>query len=291
MRRAWLPAGVRDEPSCAQKEYAVPEMPEVEVVCRQLTGRLDSAVVVAVTADPNPKFASSAQLRGAQLGHMVRRGKFLLLPTTDGREAIIHLGMTGVLALQPCGTPSGPHTRVDAQVRLNDGTLAQLQLADVRKFGRFEVVTAGEYRGTLAGLGPEIDAACPAQLHAGLQRRSAAIKTVLLGQKVLAGVGNWMADEALHRAGVAPQRPAGTLTVGQASDLLDALRSLVATAIAAGGTSFSDFRQADGYTQGTNAANLVVYGRGGLPCLTCGTALQVATVGGRTSVWCADCQA
>jgi formamidopyrimidine-DNA glycosylase len=178
----------------------VPELPEVETIRRQLAARVPGHRVVAASAHPSPKFADATEVVGARILAVLRRGKYLLLPTDDDRELVIHLGMTGVLSIQRSATVADTRWR-RASWELDDGST--LALDDQRRFGRVAVVPRGDHRSlpTLAALGPEpLEAGfTPAGLHRALAGGGQVVKTRLLGQRVVAGVGNIYADEALCR--------------------------------------------------------------------------------------------
>lgn len=306
----------------------MPELPEVETVRRtlapRLAGRRVQAVAVAAAdavgrpaGDPE---ALARGLRGLVFLPPGRRGKYLFLPLAEGaggpprRVLVVHLRMTGRLQVCPGGQPPEPHTHV--RLALDDGR--ELRFRDVRRFGRLYLFRAhelgrllaeacgipaaaagaGEDGGRLPAdappglrqLGPEPFAPeAEEALAAALARRRAPVKAVLLDQRVLAGVGNIYADEALHRAGIHPATPAAALGRSQARDLLAALRQVLAEAVAAGGTSVRDYVDGQG-RPGAMQERLRVYGRAGRPCPACGTPVAKATVAGRGSHFCPRCQ-
>ena len=188
----------------------MPELPEVETIRRQLAPRVTGRRVSAAWAFPHPKFDEALLTIGATVTGVGRRGKYLIAPLDDGRELIMHLGMTGAMGFvdEPLDggdlAPSDPFVR--ARFRFDDD--ATLELHDVRRFGRVAVVEAGHYDRlpTLAALGPEplSDDFTAEHLWRALARSRRAVKTQLLSQRVVAGVGNIYADEALWRAQVSP---------------------------------------------------------------------------------------
>jgi len=268
----------------------VPELPEVETVRRQLEPRLTGRRVTEAWSHPSPKFVPARELVGKRLGAMGRRGKFLINPI-DGEhdiELIIHLGMTGQLLCvdQP---PNIENQHLRAWWMLDNETT--LEFIDVRRFGRIRVVPSGDYDSipTLANAGPEpfdesFDAA---DFWQNLRRSRRPIKTQLLSQRPIAGVGNIYADEALWLAQINPK--ARRLGRQRADRLLTALREVLEGGLANGGTTLRDYRNADG-NKGTNQHQLMVYGRSSRACYRCSAILRSEQIDGRTTTWCPDCQ-
>jgi formamidopyrimidine-DNA glycosylase len=263
----------------------MPELPEVETVRRGLEPLLVGRRIVDGWGHPSAKFATAPHAAGPAIESVGRRGKYLLVGLDDGRELVVHLGMTGQLRLRP--GELDPHVR--AWWALDDGRV--LELRDVRRFGRVAVVPAGEYAAlpTLAHQGPEPwDVALDHDgLWRNLRRSKARVKTQLLSQRPIAGVGNIYADEALWRSGVHPGRR--TITRREATELLVALREVLAQGIANGGTTLRDYRQVDG-AQGSNQFDLACYGRAGEPCPRCGDLLRRSVVDARGTTACPTCQ-
>jgi formamidopyrimidine-DNA glycosylase len=268
----------------------VPELPEVETIRVALDPLLRDRTIVAGDAHPSPKFASAPEAVGGRVAGVRRRGKYLLADLVDpaGRigpqELVVHLGMTGQLGTDL--DPDGPYAR--AWWRLDDG--ATLTFRDVRRFGRIAVLPAGDHRSlpTLHALGPEpFD---PAFTPAVLRRRltaTRAVKTQLLSQRPVAGVGNIYADEALWDARIHPA--ARRIGPTRAARLHAALLDALGRGLANGGTTLRDYRTVDG-GEGRNQRELRCYGRAGLPCLRCGTPLRHATLDARGTTWCPRCQ-
>lgn len=263
----------------------MPELPEVETVRRQLEPLVVGRGITEGWGHASSKFSSAPLAAGAAIVGVNRRGKYLLLELDDSRELIVHLGMTGQLRLRP--GELDPYVR--AWWALDDAGV--LELRDVRRFGRVAVVPAGEWGAmpTLAAQGPEpwdpvLD---DGGLWRNLKRSRAHLKTQLLSQRPIAGVGNIYADEALWRAGIHPARR--SVTRLQAERLLAELRTVLEQGIANGGTTLRDYRTPDGQS-GRNQLELACYGRAGEPCLRCGTALRRTVIDGRGTTWCPDCQ-
>ena len=275
----------------------MPELPEVETIRRQIGPAVAGRRVLEAWAFPSAKFTPATDLIGAVLTGAHRRGKYLLFPTDDGRELVAHLGMTGSFSFTAQPEPDGDHLR--AWWRLAPAASATgadgeetLRFDDTRRFGRLRVVPAGHYDdiATLRAMGPEpLDPAFTGADFARLLGRSRRrLKTSLLSQRPVAGIGNIYADEALWLAEINPR--VRRLGPDRAARLLDALRRVLEQGIDNGGTTLRDYRNVDG-EQGSNQHGLAAYGRGGSPCRRCGVALRAADVDGRTTTWCPRCQA
>jgi formamidopyrimidine-DNA glycosylase len=267
----------------------VPELPEVETIRQALDPLLRGRTVTEAAAHPSPKFSSAPAAVGAEIGAVHRRGKYLLADL-DGPggpwELVVHLGMTGRLGLDL--DRQGPYAR--AWWALDDGTT--LTFRDVRRFGRIAVVPAGDHRAlpTLHALGPEpFDPAfTPDGLWRALHSSTARVKTQLLSQRPVAGVGNIYADEALWRAGINPA--ARRVGRTRAAVLHQAIRDALALGLANGGTTLRDYRTVSGEA-GRNQSALACYGRSGQPCLRCGATLRRSVIDGRSTTSCPRCQA
>jgi formamidopyrimidine-DNA glycosylase len=294
----------------------MPELPEVETVVRdlrpQLTGRRIESV--AVTRDPlvrdrvirYPKPLQFArQLRGRRITSVTRRGKYIVMPLqslgrgqdntgSDGAaeadRLIVHLGMTGHLRVWEPEEAPVKHTHFRA---LLDSGL-ELRYDDQRQFGRLllgkqeELVAA---RAFPARLGPEPihGDLTEAEFVKLIRSRRRPVKSALLDQSFLAGVGNIYADEACFRAGIRPSRWTHRLTVRERRALYAAIQDVLENSIAARGSSIISY--VDGFgVRGTNQEKLLVYGRSGEPCLRCGTPLQGTRLAGRGTVYCRTCQ-
>jgi formamidopyrimidine-DNA glycosylase len=264
----------------------MPELPEVETIRRQLEPLVVGRRFGQGWAFPHPKFTPALEAAGAAVERVDRRGKYLLLGLDDGRELVVHLGMTGSLRVRPPGDEGDAYVRAWWAFADGPGTL---EYRDVRRFGRLAVVEAGRYAGTLAVQGPDaLDPSFEAEdLWRALRRSRRAVKTQLLSQRPLAGVGNIYADEALWRACVNPLRR--TVTRAQAVALLAALRDVLTSSIRYGGTTLTDYRTVEG-RPGRNQQRLDVYGQAGLPCPRCGTTLRSTVLDARTTTWCPTCQ-
>jgi formamidopyrimidine-DNA glycosylase len=291
----------------------MPELPEVETVARDLQrwvagARITDAEVrwARTIAHPDSPEAFVEQVRGAEISSVGRRAKSVLVNLADGRVLTVALRMTGALIVAGPGTPDDPYARV--VFRLADGR--ELRYRDVRKFGRIGLWEGGGLRrrtrtrrrvaekrpayrvGDVFGRhGPEPLARSfsSARFAARLKGRSARLKTLLLDQSFVAGVGNIYADEALWRARLHPLRAADTLSPEEVRRLHRAVRAVLRQAIANRGSSFSDYVGADG-EPGANAERLHVYRRTGEPCLRCGREIRRIVVGQRSTHFCPHCQ-
>lgn len=290
----------------------MPELPEVETVRlglqRQtrdfLIGKVEVLRDRAIAEPPDPALFRLA-LEGCTIGQWSRRGKYLLaeLGDPDGQRAGIwgvHLRMTGQFLWidAPEGGGSGPedsdpgrHTRV----RIWERSGAELRFIDTRSFAQMWFVPAGRAVESvisgLAKLGPEpFDPGFSATyLQERLRGSQRTIKSALLDQSLVAGIGNIYADESLFAAGILPQTASGRLGGRRLERLRGAVVEILQTSIGAGGTTFSDFRDLTG-TNGNYGGQAWVYRRGGMPCRRCGTTLMRERLAGRSTHWCPSCQ-
>jgi formamidopyrimidine-DNA glycosylase len=274
----------------------VPELPEVETVRAGLAPALTGHFISEIVPGDFPGVLGSISLGEAtsrmtlrEISDVRRRGKFLIISFIDGDGIIAHLRMTGTLTLEPADMPVSRFHRLT--LVLDDGN--QLRFADQRKFGRIEAASATEISALDHRLGPEplSEQLSPAYLLERLQRRSAPIKSLLLDQRTVAGLGNIYVDEALFQSRIHPLRSGGSLTSVEIERLHQNIVCILVAAIEHRGTTFSSFRSAYGEI-GENQHHLVVYGRGrnGQPCVDCGAALQRIVVGGRGTNFCPCCQ-
>ncbi len=258
----------------------------METVRRGLEPLLVGRTLVDAGSHPSAKFTPASLAVGRAVQGIGRRGKYLLIALDGDLRLVMHLGMTGQIRVDAQGLGTDPHDR--AWWVLDDGR--RLVFRDVRRFGRIAVV--GEDVSalpTLASLGPEPFGTdfSPESLWAGLRRSSVRVKTQLLNQRLVAGVGNIYADEALWRAGVHPG--SRKITRAAAGRLHRAIVDVLTEGIANGGTTLRDYRNADGGV-GANQHRLECYGRAGQQCVRCGTTLRRSVVDGRGTTWCPTCQ-
>lgn len=248
----------------------MPELPEVETIVRTLAPFVENHTIL----DAHPHY----QLQNRRILTLTRAGKFLLF-TLDHGFLAIHLRMTGKLLWN---APHGPYTR--AIFTLDNGTLT---FEDVRRFGR--ITWSAELPANVAALAPDPFQLTPPAFAAVLQSRRTALKPLLLNQHFLAGLGNIYVDEALHRARLHPLTPANTINPARARRLHAAILETLTEAIAAGGSSISDYVDAQGRA-GTFQLLHRVYARAGLPCPTCSTPIIRITVAQRGTHLCPRCQ-
>lgn len=286
----------------------LPELPEVETVARTLaphvTGCRVTGAEVLRASGVHPLSLPLETLAGLRIAGVRRRGKLLLLELAADSRSLpenapaaprpsllaVHLRMTGRLLPRAAGSPPGAHTRWILDLQAPDGAAQRLFFDDTRAFGTVLAATPAlldQWR-FWRELGPE-----PLELDdAGFDRQlrgRRAIKAALLDQRVVAGIGNIYADEALHRAGIDPRRPVAELQPAERRALLAALRAVLELSIAQCGSSIRDYRDADG-NAGAFQNSFAVYGRGGQPCMGCGRPLARCRVAGRATVFCPVCQ-
>ncbi len=269
----------------------MPELPEVEITRRGIAPALRRRTITAVTVrEPRLRWRIPAGLAGTLLGARVRavrrRAKYLLLECDRG-TLIVHLGMSGSLRVVAATEPPGPHDHFDLAVgdRL-------LRLRDPRRFGAV-LWHAGDpaRHPLLAGLGvePLSPAFTGARLHAATRGRRAAIKHTLMDHKLVVGIGNIYANEALFRARIHPRAPAGRLSLARCERLVEAVRSTLRDALAAGGSTLRDFVHSDG-APGYFQQRYDVYDREGAPCRICALPVRRIAQGQRSTWYCPGCQ-
>ncbi len=305
----------------------MPELPEVETVARGVDLRARGRKIVSVWlgSKPEPFRSSPAQIVSALSGSTIesvhRVGKHIVVdlvrkrlgksvpkarktrgPASEGNwrgQWLVHLGMTGRLLVSPPDVPLPPHTH--AIVTLDDDR--QIRFVDPRRFGRLAVLNLSEMNkdataspnrpatiaGGFTGTGREPLDISPEIFRALFRGRRTPIKSALLNQKLLQGVGNIYADESLFRAGIRPRRQAGRLNGNELARLHAAVQTVLREAIALGGSSVSDYVDADG-AKGFFQLEHKVYLRTGKPCLACQTPIRRIVVAGRGTHYCPSCQ-
>jgi formamidopyrimidine-DNA glycosylase len=270
----------------------MPELPEVETIVRDLRGlipgrrfeRVDVLRPDLVAGEAAEEF--EAGLRGAGIRSVDRRAKNIVIDL-DARLLVVNLGMTGRMLVVDASAPEPSHLGV--RFALDDGR--RLLYQDVRRFGVLQRFTPAAWASRSAQMGVEpLDAEfTPELLHSLASRSRTPVKSWLMDQRRVVGIGNIYASEALFRAGIDPRRPAQTLTPADAHRLRDAVRETLLHAIGFRGTTLLDYRDARGELGGF-AAELRVYDRAGDPCRHCASPIQRIVQGGRSTFFCAECQ-
>lgn len=289
----------------------MPELPEVETIARGLAKRVvgDRIESVWVGSKPEPLKSPASRivrtLEGSRISDVSRMGKHIVIDleksaggpvfasaqtNAAGKSAratrtraqwIVHLGMTGQLLVCPPDAEIPKHTHLIA--KLQSGR--ELRFVDPRRFGRLSVAANGDF----AALGSEPLEVEPERFIALFRGRKTPIKSALLNQSLLRGVGNIYADESLFRAGIRPRRRAATISADQFRRLHGSVQEVLREAIALGGSSISDYVDADG-EEGFFQLQHRVYGREGEPCLVCKTPVKRVVIAGRSSHYCPQCQ-
>lgn len=281
----------------------MPELPEVETVRRGLVRAKLCAPVQSVWRSEFDlrigeywarKTEHTAKLKGLHPQEIARRGKYLLWTFQSEDESqepwvmVLHLGMSGALELRRKGEKKAPHTHLC--LLFGDGR--RVDYVDPRRFGGFRVDRgAAHEQGPLGALGPEplSPSFSALALHSSLVRRRIAIRDALLNQKIVAGVGNIYAVEALFESGISPLRPANAVTMAECERLVSAIANKLARAIELGGTTLRDYRGPNG-ERGRNQLQLAVYGREDESCPRCESKIQRVALGGRSAFYCPQCQ-
>lgn len=269
----------------------MPELPEVEITRRgiapHITGREIENVVVR---NPALRWPVPAQLasrtRGRRVEQVARRAKYLIVDTGNG-GIIIHLGMSGSLRILKQNVPPDQHDHVDIVLRGG----RRLRYRDPRRFGCILwAKSPGQHR-LLRDLGPEPlgDEFDGAYLYDIARNRTVPVKQLLMNSRVVSGIGNIYANEALFMAGIHPLRRAGRISEARYAGLAAEIKRVLNGAIAAGGTTLRDFQRADG-APGYFRLSLQVYGREGEPCPSCACALRRCTTQQRSTYYCPRCQ-
>src|SRR5699024_1450674 len=268
----------------------MPELPEVETtkegIAPYLVGKKITQVVVRQPQLRWPIPAEVQELKNVEVFSVLRRAKFILINNAAG-QVLQHLGMTGTLRILPQGVP--PEKQDHVHIRLSSGKI--LRYTDPRMFRAVLCAAVGEQHAMLAHLGPEplSEAFTGSYLHSKAASRRQAVKTFIMDNKIVVGVGNIYAQEALFKAGIHPSRAAGRISKARYDKLRQAIVEVLQAALKAGGTTLKDFTKADGQP-GYFQQELAVYGKGGQPCTVCGAELKKATHGQRSTVYCGQCQ-
>ena len=270
----------------------MPELPEVETIVRDLARLLPGSTIRGVEVlrpdliDGDTPEGFAAKVRKRKVAGVARRAKNIVIDLGNGR-LLVNLGMTGRLLVTRARDPEPTHLGV--RLRLDRGR--ELRYHDVRRFGRLWTMTEDEWRAWDGELGvePLSDDFSVEWLRQAAAKSRVAVKTWLMDQARVVGVGNIYASEALFRAKVDPRRPANTLTPDELAAVRDGVRQVLAEAIEFRGTTFLDYRDARG-EEGAFAARLKVYDREGQSCEVCGGTIDRLVQGGRSTFFCPSCQ-
>jgi formamidopyrimidine-DNA glycosylase len=269
----------------------MPELPEVETTRRGLAPYVVGRSIARVEVrEPRLRWPVAKKLpsvlAAARIASLTRRGKYLLFGT-DAGTLLVHLGMSGSLRYLPAPTAPSAHDHID--VHFAEG--GSLRFNDPRRFGSFLLTKAPDLHPLLKELGPEpLGADFDADYLAGTSRnRRVTIKQHLMNARVVVGIGNIYANEALFRAGIHPARAAGRIATARFEPLVAAARDVLRDAIEEGGTTLRNFVGGDG-KPGYFRGSLRVYERDGLPCVRCGTAIERRVLGQRATYYCPRCQ-
>lgn len=264
----------------------MPELPEVETIVQSLAGiagrRIDAVKVNRADVIRPAGFDLAANLKGLTVAHITRRGKKIIVQLDNANRFYIHLGMSGRLTLQSSDAPLLRHTHLAVQI----GT-QQLRFVDPRRFGG--IFWLGSEGSADHELGPEPLQMRPSQLARKLRGTRRSIKTALLDQSMIAGVGNIYADEALFTAGIDPRIPANRLSPAAVGRLNRSIKLVLRRAIRHRGSTRRDYRDAEG-KPGNFQKFHRVYGREAQSCLVCGTKIRRIVLGGRSTHFCPKCQ-
>lgn len=275
----------------------MPELPEVETICRgirpHLVGRTIQKIVHSgkELRTPVPLADMQRLLLGGEITGVRRRAKYLLVEIDTGSLLIIHLGMTGNLGIFPPEKPPVKHCHLRFQ--LSDGT--ELRYTDVRRFGSMHVLTEGAAATVEStffhSTGPEpfSEPFNAEYLQQAARNRIIPVKTFIMTNRIVAGVGNIYANESLYLAGIDPQRTTASIPRAKWQKLIICVRQVLEHAIACGGSTINDYVNANqeiGYFQ----INFQVYGRDGENCRRCDTTIRKLQIGGRASYYCPKCQ-
>ncbi|WP_299619346.1 bifunctional DNA-formamidopyrimidine glycosylase/DNA-(apurinic or apyrimidinic site) lyase [uncultured Tateyamaria sp.] len=282
----------------------MPELPEVETVRRGLTPAMEGVVIARADVNrpdlrwPFPE-RMAERLTGQTVLRLRRRSKYVLADLSSGETLLIHLGMSGRMLVSgdPLGVFAHEHPAAEKHdhVVFHMGNGARITFNDPRRFGAMDLMdtaTADQHK-LLAVLGPEPlgNDFHEAHLIQAFENKNTPVKSALLDQRIVAGLGNIYVCEALYRAQISPTRKAGRIAKPRVASLVPIIRDVLSEAIAAGGSSLRDFRQADGEL-GYFQHSFDVYGREGEPCRTPECTAQISRIvqSGRSSFYCKSCQ-
>jgi len=279
----------------------MPELPEVETIANGVHERVHGQTIQSVWTSNKPQTFKSPPdeivevLTKSRIDRVYRVGKTIVIDLTRSKKSaqfLVHLGMTGRLLVSTPDTPIPPHTHAILTLSSRPDAASgnkELRFVDARRFGRLSVVASADAETKYAGPGKEPLTIPLEDFIALFRNRKTPIKAALLNQSLLHGVGNIYADEALFHSGIRPLRQAGRLTRAELTRLRTALQKVLRDAIKLGGSSVSDYVDADGVA-GFFQLHHHVYSRTGQPCRICKTPIKRVVVGGRSTHFCPTCQ-
>jgi len=258
----------------------MPELPEVETLCRQMNTILPGEKILAVEV-VDPRLGNVPPLAGKRIVSVERQGKYIRIEMENGMTAVLHLRMTGRLLWQTGDAPVPPYTRLIIRF-----AIGRIILIDPRRFATFCLQSMDA---PLAPLENPLEELPAGRLRKIAGKRRLPVKSFLMDQRFIAGIGNIYACEILYRAAVDPRRPAGSLTAAEWREVEKAAAGILEMAVACRGTTVSDWRDLFGVS-GTNQNHLEVYSREGEPCRRCGSPIERTAMGGRGTWFCPVCQ-
>lgn len=268
----------------------MPELPEVETIktsLRPIIGARIKEIELRRSDILRCQEYNLDEIEGQVIKAVERRGKYLCLIFDNHRNLLVHMGMSGRFYLES-GTAPEDQPHVHVLIFLDNGQ--RLAFQDARRFGGLWLLKdTGKFFAGRLGREPLADDFTAGYLKESLQGRKIPVKSFLLNQQPVCGLGNIYVDEALFAAGIRPERPADSLSAGEAAALHRAIRKVLRSSIEQRGTTFRDYR--DGFNQkGSFQNHLKVYGKAGQPCPKCGQPLQKTIIAGRSSHYCEKCQ-
>jgi len=270
----------------------MPELPEVEVVVRGLQKKIAGAKITGVKLSLPKIVAKGRRAFGKTLQHLTiqhvrRRGKYIIIELSKDRALIFHLKMTGQLTIVKISEPQKKHTHVIIDL---SGSL-QLRFCDIRQFGRVYLIKQADILRLkqISALGPEANKVSQAYFLKNIAKRKGRVKSLLLNQEFLAGIGNIYCDEALYQAKIHPLTPANKIPEKKRIALHQAILEILTAAIKHGGSSVENYLNSQG-KPGHYQKKHKVYRRVGQPCRSCHTPINRIKIGGRSSSFCPNCQ-
>ncbi len=272
----------------------MPELPEVETICRGLSRKCVGSTIVSVHVHRSSFVRGPSDpsdlLLGLTIARIVRHGKQFVLESVCGRVMLFHMGMSGSLTIRPFQSERAAHVHVH-WVLIHNGKKFELHHKDPRRFGHVRAYQSMQIvrNSVWSKLGPDAIAITAEQLRLNLLDRKFSIKAALLNQSILAGVGNIYADESLFQTRIHPLRKANSLSFLEIKKLVHNLQIILKSSIHGGGSTIQDHRDALG-SAGTYQKTHQVYGRHGEPCVKCGAVLRKIVCAQRTTVFCPACQ-